>query len=349
MLILICYDIIPILNKYRSVCMHNQIQWINALKGFGIFCVTFAHLSPLYPLETYIFSFHMFLFFFISGCLYKPTTFWDFVVKKFKNILVPFIIWDFLSSFVALISGSTLQDTINKFFIIKGELCWNAPVWFLLILFITELIYAALNTIYRYKWLSMVVFLLSIVCWICFGSYILPLKLNLVPLALTFYSLGNILGKIFIEKESSNIAIFLGIIVLGFNSLFFGTIKNIRISYTAAIFGNIYYCILAGIAGTLFYTLVFRKCKFLGQNKLLCYLGKNSLIIMVTQYWFFRTYDKISMRLFQFSVWYRRGTIKALIISIITIAIIIVGVAIFKRIFKNNSKILQIAKYAGIR
>lgn len=46
-----------------------RLPWIDALKGFGIMLVVFAHYSLPVALDTYIFSFHMPLFFFISGFL----------------------------------------------------------------------------------------------------------------------------------------------------------------------------------------------------------------------------------------------------------------------------------------
>jgi acyltransferase len=48
-----------------------RFPWIDALKGFGIALVVFAHYSLPEALDTYIFSFHMPLFFFISGFLFN--------------------------------------------------------------------------------------------------------------------------------------------------------------------------------------------------------------------------------------------------------------------------------------
>ena len=43
-----------------------RLRWIDALKGIGIILVVFAHHKLPVALDTYIFSFHMPLFFF--GC-----------------------------------------------------------------------------------------------------------------------------------------------------------------------------------------------------------------------------------------------------------------------------------------
>lgn len=49
----------------------RRLGWVDALKGFGIFCVTLGHLSCHPLIEAHIYSFHMFLFFFLSGFVRK--------------------------------------------------------------------------------------------------------------------------------------------------------------------------------------------------------------------------------------------------------------------------------------
>lgn len=328
---------------------NKRIQWIDALKGFGIFCVTLGHLSPFYPLEKHIYSFHMFLFFFISGYLFKQRdSLKTFIKKRFKSIFIPFLVWDLLSSLVAIPLGEEINSIVSKFFIINGRLCWNAPIWFLFILFIVEILFAIIMKYSKFRKTSLIVLIVSIILWILIGSCsYLPLKLNLVPFALFFYTLGNMfnISKTKISSRNLNIVVSL----LGIVSILFGCLLNIRISYTMGAFGNIYYCIIAAIAGTIFYFFIFKNFHLLGENKILIKLGKNSLIIMVTQYWFFKFFDILSQKLFNVSVWQMYGTLKAIIVSIITISFILVGVSIFKKIFKNNEKILLWGKYLGIQ
>lgn len=328
---------------------NKRIQWIDALKGFGIFCVTLGHLSPWNPLEKHIYSFHMFLFFFISGYLFKQNgSLRTFIKKRFKSIFIPFLIWNFLSSLVAIVLGEGINETFSRFFILNGKLCWNAPIWFLLILFIVEVLFAIIMKYNKIKKAPLIILVLNIILWILIGSYQFPLKLNLIPLSLFFYTLGNVFHYVCnentISKHTGIVIILMGII-----SLIFGTILNTRISYTGGTFGNIYYCIIAGIAGTIFYVLIFKNFHLLGENKILCKLGQNSLIIMTTQYWFFKFFDILSQKIFNVSVWHTQSTLKAIIVSIITISFIMIGVSIFKKIFKNNEKVLLLAKYIGIQ
>lgn len=326
----------------------TRMQWIDALKGFGIFCVTFGHLNPWMPLETHIYSFHMCLFFFISGYLFTlRTPLLTYVKKKIKNILIPFIAWDLMASMVSIILGDNLKEVLLKLFVINGDLCWNAPIWFLLILFIAEILYALFMYFSNSKKTILIIIVVSIVLWILCGNYSFHFKLNILPLAICFYACGN-LFRLSYKNSSLKLTIIL-LSFLGVISIIMGNYFNVRISYTDGNFGNIYFCIVAAFAGTLFYVLLFQKCKFFKTNKMLCAIGKNSLIIMSTQYCFFRVYDLISQKLFGISIWNYRSTIKALIVSIITIYFIMLSIVIFKKIFKNNNIILKLSYYIGIR
>lgn len=70
----------------------KRIDWIDSLKGFGIFCVTLGHLACNYFIETHIYSFHMFLFFFLSGFLHNNAhgNFRIYLAKKITNLFIPF-------------------------------------------------------------------------------------------------------------------------------------------------------------------------------------------------------------------------------------------------------------------
>ena len=48
----------------------NRIPWLDAVKGVGIICVILGHMTIPETLRQFVFSFHMPLFFFVSGYLY---------------------------------------------------------------------------------------------------------------------------------------------------------------------------------------------------------------------------------------------------------------------------------------
>ena len=50
----------------------SRVVWIDQLRGFAFFCVLFSHLNTYSQIKQVIGSFHMPLFFIISGLLLNP-------------------------------------------------------------------------------------------------------------------------------------------------------------------------------------------------------------------------------------------------------------------------------------
>ncbi len=328
----------------------NRIEWIDALKGFAIFCVTLGHLGCNIFLEKHIYSFHMFLFFFLSGYLDKieNLSFKQYLLKKIKRILIPFISWNLISNLVAILMGNSLVEVINTTFLLKGEICWNAPIWFLLTIFLTQILYFVLKKFFNLN--DIIIMLFSFFLWIAFSQKNILLKLNLIPMSLLFYVLGayaqrkmqNGIGQ-YLQKRHAMIVCIV-FVVLAFINIYFGVIHNVRIVYTKSVFGNVFYCLLAAISGIAFYVLSFQLFDFLGNNKLLNYLGRNSLIIMASQFYFFNLYDAFA----GFNVHLLRNTLKAFVMSIGTIAIICFITNTINYIGKRSKIIKNISGWFGI-
>lgn len=59
----------------------NRIVSFDILKGGGILLVILGHIQIPYMLKTVIYSFHMPLFFFVSGCFFRPISLREFLQK----------------------------------------------------------------------------------------------------------------------------------------------------------------------------------------------------------------------------------------------------------------------------
>lgn len=69
---------------------------ISIAKGFAIIFVVIAHAEMPGMLNRAIYLFHMPLFFITAGYFFKPSAIekpWNFVVKRFKGLYVPFVKW----------------------------------------------------------------------------------------------------------------------------------------------------------------------------------------------------------------------------------------------------------------
>lgn len=330
----------------------KRIEWIDSLKGFGIFCVTFGHLACHYLLETHIYSFHMFLFFFLSVFLHNNYggDFKKYISKKTKTLLVPFFVWNVMSCLAGLLISYSLSETIRLFFLLDGKICWNAPIWFLLLLFMVEIVFFFIEKYIPYG--NFVSIPILFMLWAFISERNVFLKLNILPVCLLFYTLGTIF-KLFYDKRngkfiSNKIYVFLIACLLLCINILFGLILNNRISFTGANFGNVLYCSLAAISGVLFYVTVFQNVSFLRTNKILSYLGKNSLIIFATQYWFFMLYDIVSERLINGSIWHYRNTAKALIVTVITILLICAIAEVLKKIGNKSAGFSKLCGWFGL-
>lgn len=107
-----------------------RIKYIDALKGFAILLVIIGHICPSGIWISLIYSFHMALFYFLSGLVvtYK-ICFTEFIYKKFRTLLLPFISFVILHSFFFNLSISDiLFDNVKD------------GLWFIYVLFFTQLI-----------------------------------------------------------------------------------------------------------------------------------------------------------------------------------------------------------------
>ncbi len=82
--------------------MVKRMDWLDMAKGYGIILVMVGHLCEWTPVGSVIYSFHIPLFFLLSGYLFSiRDSFTDFLKRKAKGMLIPYfalalpmILWD---------------------------------------------------------------------------------------------------------------------------------------------------------------------------------------------------------------------------------------------------------------
>lgn len=308
--------------------VEQRVNWIDALRGIGIFFVVFGHLNPNLFLETHIYSFHMFLFFFISGFLYtekRDEMDLAYIGRKAKRLLIPFFFWNTAAVIVGflLTPNQTVMQAISQLFYLQGSVSWNSPVWFFVVLFLTEAVYRLLSHI-NGKLRGAVILICLVLCLV-FSIYRwrMPFGLNLLPASIFFYWLGHCFKEFNIREtwDKCSVLVKTGtlILCLGCNILF-GIVWNVRISIYHGAFGAPFYTIIAGITGILFYMGIAGVCAGI---KPLLYCGKNALPIMCIHYFIFNILDLVTNKLFGIEICQYRGTLKALVIALATISAIL--------------------------
>lgn len=131
----------------ESVELSRRIAYIDIAKGLGILLVVLGHsdLALVSPyLHQFVYSFHMPLFFFLSGYFFDPATeFRTFAKKRSRAIILPYLFTILLIHITSIsftnMSIGTALGRFAKSMYASGEYIVWVPLWFLPSLFVTSL------------------------------------------------------------------------------------------------------------------------------------------------------------------------------------------------------------------
>lgn len=133
----------------------NRIYWLDYAKVIGVFLMIYGHGSLCGDLRNYVYSFHMPMFFLISGMLYKPLSLCDTFRKNWRGLMVPYLLLNiicYIPQLLAMLWHGTL--TFEKVYYswgavlfglgynTKGFVPISTPCWFIYTLFIAKLLMA---------------------------------------------------------------------------------------------------------------------------------------------------------------------------------------------------------------
>ena len=133
----------------------KRILWIDYAKSICIYLVLLGHAHASQPVTDFIYTFHMPLFFFLSGCLFsfeKHPNFKEFAIKRFKGLMVPYL-WINLITYLfwlfagrnfgedATISTTWYSPIIGILLGYSKQMIHNTPMWFFICLYFLEIFY----------------------------------------------------------------------------------------------------------------------------------------------------------------------------------------------------------------
>lgn len=277
---------------------NNRVTWIDFFKGLGILLVVIGHSNIPKILTWWIWSFHMPMFFFVSGFLFIPKrnpSFLLFLSKRVKMLLIPYFIYSifimfcFSSQFFKSdfkIEATSYIDFVNV--LLYG---WHGlALWFIPVLFLTEIIFFSIKKRIDNNYFLIVILLIFSVLGYYLGENDLRIayKLEVVPMAVVFYGFGYVSQSYisnFIEKRKNGLLLILAAVLLTIN-VAFCFINNQRLDMCYNKMGNYIYTYISAIAGFLFMLLlsVFLSQQLRFSNPItiaLNFLGRNTLIILL--------------------------------------------------------------------
>jgi fucose 4-O-acetylase-like acetyltransferase len=189
----------------KPVTMGVQEGWLDTLKGVGIGLVVFAHVNNKILAHDLIFLFHMPLFFFIGGLVFRPgRKLREAISLAARRMLIPYatfllVIFPPYMTYVMWRSragGSELFFEMMMNAVVGGRELrgWVGVFWFITCLFLTRLVYTWIRSqTSQSQALGLIVIAMTAALWLLasFPDFALPWSAEGVPVALFFFWLGE--------------------------------------------------------------------------------------------------------------------------------------------------------------
>lgn len=268
--------------------MNNKTEWVTSLKSFGIIAVILGHIAT--PFSDLIYSWHMPLFFMISGFfINSKRKISDLVVKDWKRLMVPFFIFSFiaiiLTSFKIFLLGREQLNYTNELFAVIYWMdykhlinTYGFVLWFLPTLFFAKQIYYIITTLFS-----------SILIQICFFVFVfissfyisMPFAFSNAMNSVLWVFSGSLLFSLIskINDTKCNTIIVLLAAVIAVFYIYFGIPKldMAAIIYEDKII-NVLWAFLLVVFFSLFFKIVTAKYK---NNNLIKLWGEGTMLLFI--------------------------------------------------------------------
>ena len=287
--------------------MSKRIEYLDIAKGIGILLVVLGHndfeVISLF-VQRLIYSFHMPLFFFLSGYFINASIpFFDFFKKRFNALMKPYLFTIFLIyftsvSFEKMGFNTAITRTVKSLYGSGHYLDW-VQLWFLPHLFVVSLyafVFIRLMSRISNRWVRWGILLATLAITIPFLNIFypfplsilgrdyelwgLPFSLDLVLASGFFFLLGNEVRQATTEKTFDNWLLLAatGGIVLLLNILF-----PYEIDFNIRLYESFLVNTTEAILGILFILALARQIEVHTTRlaSVLKYLGNISLIILL--------------------------------------------------------------------
>jgi fucose 4-O-acetylase-like acetyltransferase len=281
----------------------ERIEYLDTAKGVGIILVIMGHLFTYGCIPfALIFSFHMPLFFLISGFLFNPSRYKNVVSllkDQFARFYIPYLFFTALGFGITMLipawSIQSYKDTFHEiFYIAQPETIHVGQIWFLVCLAVTQIFFYLLNKIFKVvrsiTATCITVVILSIISiLLLYDGVLFPFKIETAISATIFF----LIGFFFKDKvKIQNINLFFsvsknGIIII---SLFVVGIilalYNRTVNMCTSVYNNFILFLFSALSGSIFVIYIARyiSCKWLK------FIGKNSLILFCIHSFFLYLY-----------------------------------------------------------
>lgn len=269
-----------------------RVGYFDIAKGIGIIAVIMGHTIWDSPLKQCIFSFHMPLFFLISGYFFKKKETKICLKQNAKHLIIPYFFTCFCIMFSSIIVSFLLNGqeqipaNLKEWFIASlygsggvHEVPFHIPqigaTWFLWALFLAFLIF---NNIVDTKWTMLIVATLAYIGYKTADMIWLPLSIQPALVSLLFVYFGYECKKNKLLEKKLSIWWAIVIAAIWVISFYYGG----HMYLVGCYFGNGFLDIIGALCGTFIILLVSRLIERYTKyiSKFLQFLGRNTLPIL---------------------------------------------------------------------
>lgn len=278
----------------------KRIDWIDNAKALAIILVVIGHAGIPVLINSYILSFHMPLFFVVSGFLYNEDKYSsvpliEYAKKRFKRLIVPYLWFS-----VATVMLSTVIQYIVKgklislvYPILSILLCTNiknsdmieSVLWFLPCIFVVELLFVSFRKFTKSNAITIVfVIMLSIISYILSITigHKIPFTIDIAFFALLFYGIGFVLKKealLFMSNISDSKRKAIMVALIGFSiSLLSVYMNSSNLLMYINQYGNYFWTIIGAFGGVITWLSI---STMFTVNAVTLFFSKNSLLVFV--------------------------------------------------------------------
>lgn len=288
--------------------LESRENWADYAKAITIFTMVLCHanVGAQNPdLRTFIYAFHMPLFFLISGYFDRVKdgkSIKDAVKKLVRTLLIPYVAFNFFA-FTYCWYGMLNHPELNNYITASQLLPYglmgiilcqssqtdysylpNGPLWFLIALIECKIIYLVMVTSYRKNKLLACMLVVTLICvmFIFITNRYQTFSVGAALLALPFYGLGGVIRKINMLRFNKNVSFI--VFMTTFLLLYALAPINGKIDVSTVKYGN--YIALFYANGLIGSIMCISLAKCLDEIQSLSYLGQNTLSVLCLHLFF---------------------------------------------------------------
>ncbi|NMM95243.1 acyltransferase family protein [Bifidobacterium oedipodis] len=296
--------------------MHSQqrIQWIDIARALAMFLVFFGHLGEtwfplLQPALDAIYTFHMPLFFLLSGLFFKPgVRLSDLARKRARTLLIPYYVFSVLAlispvvkllqpSLYAEAGKSTTTNPLHEILsIVLSQ--GNSGLWFLWSLFVALLaLWLILRLTKGNRIAQLIVLLLCLATDYATAGAVwrdtMPFQLGRIFEATAYVGLGHLIAQTFDIRSWDHIPVIQKVACFAAGLLAFLSLEFITVTHpvctSPASWPLVFLTTLAGIATSISASLLIPEYEWLsviGRDSLVFY-ALNDIALKVVKFGLF--------------------------------------------------------------